>query len=231
MPNRCAPQDLDVDSLRPADLRSSYRDRKFKSSIAHGDNPRLSSRGPSGEPGMIPDRWTQANIKALNLPPSGGQVVIPRVLLVRLIEETINLSGAAVRGSDVVIERYSPTWHRFARLLRTSDLHKISRLTTHDRSDSATSSGAGDFHLPKNLETSESTSPTMTAFESAASINTPPKIDSDLSAVTEREYVVLAVDSKKSRIISTRFSRLLDGSSEPTPVCTKDLLKVEHLDK
>jgi hypothetical protein len=231
VPDHPAPQDLDVDSLRPVDLRSNYGRHEFKSSVG-GHNLRISNGGPSGEPGVIPERLVHDCVKALNLPSSGGKVIIPRALLVRLIEETINLSGAAVRGNDVVIERYSPTWHRFARLLRTSDLHKISTLPTSDRSDPAYTPETGGLESVKSSKTPERASQTTTALdESIEPINAYDKIDSSLSAVTEREYVVLAIDSKKSRIISTRFSRLLDGSSEPVPISTEDLLKVEYLDR
>jgi hypothetical protein len=231
VPNHPAPQDLDVDSLRPVDLRSNYGQRTFKSSTVRGHNPHISNGGPSGEPGVIPEHLAHDSVKALNLPSSGGKVIIPRALLVRLIEETINLSGAAIRGNDVLIERYSPTWHRFARLLRTSDLHKISTLTTSDRSDPAHTPETADFDSGKSSKTPERASQTTTPDRSIESINASDKIDSSLAAVTEREYIVLAIDSKKSRIISTRFSRLLDGSSETVPISTEDLLKVEYLDK
>ena len=229
-PNHPSPQDLDVDSLRPVDIRSIYRQRKSRSGMGPKDSQRASTGTPSGEPGLIPDHVTHAKIENLNLPSSGGKVVIPKALLVRLIEETINLSGAAVRGDDVIIERYSPTWHRFARLLRTSDLHKISSLSQSQYSDCPPRSDNDVFSLGTALETSESISGTKLHGPVKSGVSTD-KINSEVPEVTEHEYIVLALDSKKSRVISTRFSRLLDGPVVIAPVSTEDLLKVEHLNK
>ena len=229
-PNDLSPQDLDIDSLRPVDVRSIYRQRKSTPGMAPKDSPIASTGTSSGEPGLIPDHLTDANIKTLNLPSSGGKVVIPKALLVRLIEETINLSGAAIRGDDVIIERYSPTWHRFARLLRTSDLHKISSLPQSHHSDCPPRSDNDVFGLDRALETSETIPGTKPQGPIKSGVNSD-KVNSRLPAVTEREYIVLALDSKKSRVISTRFSRLLDGPTVTAPVSTEDLLKVEHLNK
>jgi hypothetical protein len=228
-PNSPSLQDRDLDSLRPVDLRLSYRQWKPKPGIARKDSQSSVTRGPSGEPGWIPDDLTSANIKALNIPSSGGKVVIPRPLLVRLIEETINLSGAAVRGEDVIIERYSPTWHRFARLLRTSDLHKISSLAQSKNSNPASRLESDVFGLGRTLQPSETVSE-MIAQDPVRSDDVSSKASSPLPPVTEREYVVLTLD-KKSRVVSNRFSRLLDGTSEIARVSTEDLLKVEHLSK
>jgi len=229
-PNRPTPQDLDVDSLRPVDVRSIYRQRKSRSGMAPKDSQRASVGTPSGEPGLIPDHLTHAKIKTLNLPSLDGKVVIPKAVLVRLIEETINLSGAAVCGDDVIIERYSPTWHRFARLLRTSDLHKISSLPQSHHSDCPPRSDNDVFDLRTALETSESISETKPHGPINSGVSTEPT-NSHLPAVTEREYIVLALDIKKSRVISTRFSRLLDAPMVIASVSTEDLLKVEHLNK
>src|SRR5208282_1491816 len=122
-------QDLDVDLLRPNDIRATYASRKKRTHVQKENGSIDTIKSTSGEPGIIPDHLIHAGIQHLNLSSSDGKVVIPKTVLLRLIEQTINLSGAAVHGDDVIIERYSPTWHRFARLLRTSDLHKISTLT------------------------------------------------------------------------------------------------------
>jgi hypothetical protein len=120
-------QDLDVEFLRPDDIRATYNiPIKKGESTPYQQPPAVES--PPSNPGVIPEHIIDAGIQKLKLTTSGNKVIIPRSTLLRLIEQTITLSGAAQHGDDVIIERYSPTWHRFARLLRTSDLHKISKL-------------------------------------------------------------------------------------------------------
>jgi hypothetical protein len=185
----------------------------------------------SGEPGTIPDHLIHAGIQHLNLTSSAGKVVIPRGMLVRLIEQTINLSGAAVHGDDVVIERYSPTWHRFARLLRTSDLHKISMsidltnvLPPHSQEKNHRAPPeTQELTSKKSKETPIATEPPVECLNA----NSQPSP----SAVVEREYVILALDARKKKVVTTRFRRLLDGSSNVPISSSESLLKVEHLNK
>ena len=100
---------------------------------------------PSGEPAEIPEHVINGGVERLKLKSMGNTVIIPRSVLKRLIERTITLSGASILGENVVIERYSPTWHRFARLLRTSDLDKISSLgDTPPPTSTISSQGSND---------------------------------------------------------------------------------------
>jgi hypothetical protein len=221
-------QDLDIDLLRPNDIRATYISRTKR---AHGckENGSVDTiKSTSGEPGIIPDHLIHAGIQHLNLPSSDGKVVIPKSVLLRLIEKTINLSGAAVHGDDVIIERYSPTWHRFARLLRTSDLHKISTLT-----DSPVSTRVN--HKQKTGLPEFKDVPRQESKEQAAFSQPVPGLKGDSSSspqpVMEREYVILALDTRKKRVATTRFRRLLDGSSNVTLPSSESLLKVEHLNK
>ena len=216
-------EDLDVDLLRPNDIRATYASRKKR---AHGQEKNGSIdtiKSTSGDPGIIPDHLIHAGIQHLNLPSSDGKVVIPKTVLLRLIEQTINLSGAAVHGDDVIIERYSPTWHRFARLLRTSDLHKISTLTEYPVSIPVNSKQKMEQHkIQESKELSASNRPFPCLKEDSSSSPQP---------VMEREYVILALDTRKKRVASTRFRRLLDRSSNVTLPSSESLLKVEHLSK
>lgn len=220
-------QDLDIDTLRPSDIRATYTTRKRK---LHSEMEAVDTKPVihvSGEPAAVPEHLIHAGLQHLNLTTSGGKVVIPRTMLVRLIEQTINLSGAAVSGDDVVIERYSPTWHRFARLLRTSDLHKISTLKPSDTLSSK--------HPPETtpeLLKEATEGPMPSTDTNPSNIIKPHSVHDALQATpefTEREYVVLALDAKKKRVVSTRFRRLLDGSSNISPPSSESFLKVESL--
>ena len=221
-------QDLDVDLLRPNDIRATYASRK-KRTYSHKENGSIDAiKRTSGEPGIVPDHLIHAGIQHLNLPSSDGKVVIPKTVLLRLIEQTINLSGAAVHGDDVIIERYSPTWHRFARLLRTSDLHKISTLTESPVSIPVNSKQKTEPPGIQSVSSQES--------KEQSAFNQPvPHLKGDpLSSpqtVMEREYVILALDTRKKRVVNTRFRRLLDGSSTVTLPSSESLLKVQHLNK
>ena len=219
-------EDVDLDSLSPGDVRATYATRKRKLYSEKEDIEMKPIASISGEPAETPEHLIRAGLQHLKLPATGGKVVIPRTMLVRLIEQTVNLSGAAVSGDDVVIERYSPTWHRFARLLRTSDLHKISTLKRPDTSSpkSPLKSGMEQGQemrkdpLPRT-ETATPDQPTPTKLDESQSI---PRF-------TEREYVVLALDSRRKRVVSTRFRRLLDGSANLSPPSSESFLKVESL--
>ena len=222
-------QDLDIDSLQPSDVRATFTNRKMKLHSDKGASDMKPVTHVSGEPAVVPEHLVKAGLQHLNLPISGGKVVIPRTMLVRLIEQTINLSGAAVSGNDVVIERYSPTWHRFARLLRTSDLHKISALKP---AETASSNSSQTLTQEVHHTTAEDPLPNTETF--ALNI---PKPDSGHGPLhktpqfTEREYAVLALDSKKKRVVVTRFRRLLDGSSNISPPSSESFLKVASLDR
>ena len=220
-------QDLDINTLRPSDIRATYTTRKRK---LHSEKEAVNPKSVihvSGEPAAVPEHLIHTGLQHLNLTTSGGKVVIPRTVLVRLIEQTINLSGAAVSGDDVVIERYSPTWHRFARLLRTSDLHKISTLKPSD----TLSSKPPPETAPELLK--EATEGPMSSTDTNPSNIIKPHSVHDAPQATpeftEREYVVLALDTKKKRVVSTRFRRLLDGSSNISPPSSESFLKVESL--
>ena len=222
-------QDLDIDTLRPSDIRATYNTQKGNLPSEKDATDMKPAVSVSGEPAVIPEHLIHAGLQHLNLPTSGGKVVIPRTMLVRLIEQTINLSGAAVSGDDVVIERYSPTWHRFARLLRTSDLHKISTLKPPD------TSSPKPPPKPSTEQPQETTTGPLPSMDTGTTDQT--KSPSELQALqstprfTEREYVVLALDSKKKRVVNTRFRRLLDGSSNISPPSSESFLKVESLDR
>jgi len=222
-------QDLDIDTLRPSDIRATYTTQKRKLHSEKDAIDMKSAVSVSGEPAVVPEHLIHAGLQHLNLPTSGGKVVIPRTMLVRLIEQTINLSGAAVSGDDVVIERYSPTWHRFARLLRTSDLHKISTLKPSD------TSSPRPPPKPSTEQPQETTTGPLPSMDTGTTDQTKPP--SELDAMqstprfTEREYVVLALDAKKKRVVNTRFRRLLDGSSNISPPSSESFLKVESLDR
>jgi len=222
-------QDLDIDTLRPSDIRATYTTQKRKLSSEKDAVDMKPVVSVSGEPAVVPEHLIHAGLQHLNLPTSGGKVVIPRTILVRLIEQTINLSGAAVSGDDVVIERYSPTWHRFARLLRTSDLHKISTLKPPDISSPKPPQSSSTEQRQDTI-----TSPLPSMDNGTTNQTKPP---SELNALqptprfTEREYVVLALDAKKKRVVNTRFRRLLDGSSNISPPSSESFLKVESLDR
>jgi hypothetical protein len=219
-------QDRDVEFLHPNDIRTTYNLRPQPSDIT-GDPFKVSALPK--EPGVIPDTIVDVGIQRLKLSSSGDRVVIPRSILLRLIEQTITLSGAALNGEDVVIERYSPTWHRFARLLRTSDLDKISQLTKPNRAvpkypkkaeNGASDSGTAVTNNTKLSDTQLS--------KSAADDDDHPKASTQSA---EREYVILALDSKRKRVISTRFRKLLDGTPHVTAPSSESLLKVDNLDR
>lgn len=226
-----SPQDLDVEFLRPNDIRATYVARRKRMNTGKNEGEVNNGKTTSGEPGIIAEHLIHAGIQHLNLALSDGKVVIPRRALVRLIEQTINLSGAAVHGDDVVIERYSPTWHRFARLLRTSDLHKISSSSNNPNSLLSSAQQNIDHEQPEaqgvtDLQTKRTaTTPTQSASQS--------KQESlpIATAVAEREYVILTLDARKKRVVTTRFRRLLDGSSNVPLPSSENLLKVEHLNK
>jgi hypothetical protein len=120
-------QDLDVEFLRPNDIRATYNNPIKRRDLNPNEQPPAVG-SPSYNPSVIPEHIIDTGIQKLKLTTSGNKIIIPRSTLLRLIEQTITLSGAGLHGDDVIIERYSPTWHRFARLLRTSDLHKISKM-------------------------------------------------------------------------------------------------------
>lgn len=218
--------DRDVEFLHPSDIRNTYNLKQHSSGF--NENPFKVATLPK-EPGVITNNIVDAGIARLKLPSFGDRVVIPRSVLMRLIEQTITLSGAAVNGEDVVIERYSPTWHRFARLLRTSDLDKISALAKPNRAAA---------RFPKELESESSLSSAAITEEgklSEAQLLNPTIGITGADHVevskknTEREYVILALDSKKKRVASTRFRRLLDGAPHVIAPSSDSLLKVEKL--
>jgi hypothetical protein len=218
-------QDRDVEFLHPNDIRTTYNLRPQPSEST--EDPFKVSALPK-EPGVTPDTIVDAGIQRLKLSSSGDRVVIPRSILLRLMEQTITLSGAALNGEDVVIERYSPTWHRFARLLRTSDLDKISQLTKPNRAVPK---------YPKKAENGASDSDTAVANDAKLSdtqLSKSAADDNQAKASTqsaEREYVILALDSKRKRVISTRFRKLLDGAPHVTAPSSESLLKVDNLDR
>lgn len=215
-------QDLDIEFLRPDDIRSNYLFRSQSVGSESKNKDINSARVTSGAAGYVSEHLVDADIQHLKLTSSGANVVIPRPILVKLIEQTISLSGAAVHGDDVVIERYSPTWHRFARLLRTSDLHKISTLKSQI-SFQASSTQNATGKKPDQIGTVDS-DPGKSAVRSipqSAEISTP--------SLTEREYIILTLDTKKKRVVATRFRRLLDLSSNVPISSSEDLLNVENL--
>ena len=221
--------DLDIEFLRPNDVRATYVCRKKKTNVDKDGGDTNGRKTASGEPGTIPDYLIHAGIQHLNLSSSDGKVVIPRGVLVRLIEQTINLSGAAVCGDDVVIERYSPTWHRFARLLRTSDLHKIS--TSTEVLNPADSTHNGDSKQPDMQDTTYQGPNGNTTRVIPPPLQPKDEPTTSTNTIVEHEYVILALDTRKKRVITTRFRRLLDGSSTVPLPSSESLLKVEHLNK
>ena len=52
-----------------------------------------------------------------------------------------------------------------------------------------------------------------------------------LTPLWNREYVILALDAPKKRVVTTRFRRLLDGSPNVPLSSSENLLKVEHLSR
>jgi hypothetical protein len=117
-------QDLDIENLRPNDVRTAHN--------IHVRKHHLESRidYPLPNPNIDLSKNVEQIIRkvedSLRDETLSSTVVIPRSKLIKLIEQTITVSGAAVDGNNVHIQRHSPTWHRFARLLRTSDLPSIS---------------------------------------------------------------------------------------------------------
>ena len=227
------PQDTDLDSLSPSDIRATYiapARLKPKRPPQTATTQPTSSTSTSTPDQAAPEHLVNAGIDHLELLQGGGKVVIPRSALVQLIEQTITLSGAAMHGDDVIIERYSPTWHRFARLLRTSDLHKISSLRP---AKSFKPKQVKQVATPKTTETAaqavESTGSsekdTSSQFAGKEEVPKPP------ASLVEHEYVVLTLDTRKKRVSTTRFRRLLDGTQQITPPPPDTLLKVEMLDK
>jgi hypothetical protein len=221
-------QDRDVEFLHPNDVRATYH---LSHQLADVTQQSAKATNAPAAPGHIPDDVIDASIQRLKLQSSGDRVVIPRSVLGRLIEQTITLSGAALHGDDVVIERYSPTWHRFARLLRTSDLDKISALAKPNRV-------AAKF--PKKFEVEEgikeSDAPENVKLPEIQPLRAQKNADKEGQHETsktrvEREYVILALDSKKKRVVSTKFRRLLDGAPQDGAPPSDSLLKVECLDR
>lgn len=123
-------QDLDLEFLLPDDVRAAHN--IFKKELNIDPKPVSPFLGFPPYPKKTENSFERM-VRLLELRTPGNPVIIPRATLIKLIEETITLSGAALRGDDVVIETYSPAWHRFARLLRTSDLHAISKLEAEKR--------------------------------------------------------------------------------------------------
>lgn len=154
--NKTSRNDLDVESLRPIDVRTSYMPKKkgmtedLKASSTSND-----INTSSGEPAEIPEHIINGGVERLKLKSMGNTVIIPRSVLIRLIERTITLSGASISGENVIIERYSPTWHRFARLLRTSDLDKISSLGDTPPPTSTISSGGSNGTAEVEVESTD----------------------------------------------------------------------------
>jgi hypothetical protein len=228
-------RDLDVDFLQPSDVRATYIKPTGKQSHPNRQHRVVDAPDvPPAGPESINELFVNAGIQHLNLTSMNGKVVIPRPVLVRLIEQTITLSGASVHGDDVAIERYSPTWHRFARLLRTSDLHKISSLAEPKRFKAKTPATKDVGR--ENQETDKSALGKAPEVEHAV-VNdgdtTPAKSlpNSTPQSFTEREYVILALDTKKKHVSTSRFRRLLDGSANDTSPSSDTLLKVESLDR
>ena len=224
-------QDLDVDFLRPNDIRSTYGSRKKRTQIRNNKSDVNVIKPTSGVPGIIPDHLIHAGIQHLNLSSSDGKVVIPRTVLLRLIEQTINLSGAAVHGDDVIIERYSPTWHRFARLLRTSDLHRISTLTGPLNSFPSNLEKKNDSEQLEIQDVSHQAAKGKSTTFDRPKTSSNEHYSSSTQTIVEREYVILALDNPKKRVVTTRFRRLLDGSSNVPLLSSESLLKVEYLNK
>lgn len=220
-------QDRDVEFLRPKDIRTAYNLGHQPANIT--EDPFKAATLPK-EPGIISDEIVDAGIQRLKLPSLGDRVVIPRSVLLRLIEQTITLSGAALNGEDVVIERYSPTWHRFARLLRTSDLDKISALTKPNRAVTRYPKKIESEATNRNAAVTDEGSLSHSQSSGFTNSATDGKGQSS-EEYGEREYVILALDSKKKRVVSTRFRRLLDGGPHITAPSSDSLLKVVNLDK
>lgn len=221
-------QDRDVEFLHPNDVRATYNLSHQSTNMIQRS---IGTANDLAAPGHIPDNVVDAGIQRLKLPFSGDRVLIPRAVLGRLIEQTITLSGAAIHGDDVVIERYSPTWHRFARLLRTSDLDKISALAKPNRvapkypKKVEVEEGKTESVVPEIVKLSEIQSPSV-----QRNINKDRQHDASKTH-DEREYVILALDNKKKRVVSTRFRRLLDGAPQDAPLSSDSLLKVECLNR
>jgi hypothetical protein len=216
-------QDLDIEFLRPDDIRSNYLSRRQSADSDRKNKDICVSGVASGVAGDVPEHLVDAGIQHLKLTSSDANVVIPRPILVQLIEQTISLSGAAVQGDDVVIERYSPTWHRFARLLRTSDLHKISTLKPQ-----------ASLQAPSTPKITDKTSEQVDIMDAnlkrtVINPNASSKAEFSTPTFTEREYIILTLEAKKKRVVTTRFRRLLDLSSSVPIPSSEDLLKVESL--
>ena len=236
-------EDLDVDSLRPTDIRKSYISRR-RSKL---DEPvEIAPELPSGEAAEVPEHLVDTGIQQLKLTSSGNSVVIARSVLRNLIEKTITLSGAALSGEDVIIERYSPTWHRFARLLRTSDLHKISALqdakasdispTTEERektNDYVTNTKTESANLvpPESTKSSDSDKDTILNKESIANQEPATGAIKTPTPSREREIVILSLDPKKKKVISSRFRRLFNELPTKDKPAPDALLSVESLNK
>jgi hypothetical protein len=220
-------EDLDVESLRPTDIRSLYMRQRRGSE--NGEDEKIQSKleHPSGEPASVPEESVDVGIQQLKLASSGNSVVIPRSVLTHLIEKTITLSGASLSGDNVIIEKYSPTWHRFARLLRTSDLHKISAL--RDPKTSIVSSNTNPAIQTKEQQASD-TLPSPILNEPLPN-SEPSNIAEDIRATREREFVILSLDSKRKKVISSRFRRLFNDLPQQDYSTPDSLLTVESLNK
>lgn len=217
-------QDSDIEFLQPNDIRATYAAKERQTQSEKASHDTITSIFTSRESGEDSGYSVNSGLQLLNIPSSGSRVVIPRAVLTRLIEQTINLSGAAVNGDSVVIERYSPTWHRFARLLRTSDLHKISRIKTQDPNPSQAGINTNILRIERDNTTDQTLKEASRQAQQETSSH-------PIGSISEREYVVLALDIRKRKVVSTRFRRLLDGSSEISPPPSESLLKVEFLNR
>ena len=320
LPKAFLPEDADMDLLRPHDIRVKYlraslaRNGKNKSNNHHPNNNSQISNVPlrsSGVVGDVPEHEADSRIRRLGLRAEDSRVIIPRPILSRLIEDTITLSGASIQGDDVIIQRYSPTWHRFARLLRTSDLHKISSsrssgpppMPRESRETGTTnaeiSTVAEIEQLPKEMkaepqekeakreaEASELSNPSPEQTVAQTSQPANPKIEKDREYIflipeeakgeqpakevkpeplpkeskteaeareptspsseqtfiqttnpstpvieKDREYIVLSLNSRKRKVISSKFRKLLDPVSDSGLKSSEGLLKVEYLDR
>ena len=177
---------------------------------------------PSGEPGHVPDRIIKAGLQQLKLTTAGNTVVISRPVLIELIERTITLSGAAISGDDVTIERYSPTWHRFARLLRTSDLHKIS---------TPKNPGVKFDRSVLSPKTQKQENGNLRDFNRHSVASDYKPRDNTGMSKSSKEYAILSLHPKKKRVIAVRVQRLLYNLSETSSLSPDVFLSVKSLNR
>ena len=267
-PIRPSPEDADIDLLRPHDIRANYATAGKSKQYKHTGNNAQGS-GPlsrqSGVVGDVPEHEADTRIQRLGLKREGDRVVIPRPILRKLIEDTITLSGASIQGEDVIIQRYSPTWHRFARLLRTSDLHKISssrssgppsippetkrneiqkellketkleHTSKENEIERAPAVGKTE-QVPREVKLEHLRKESNTeALENVATVPEQPVSEitpkSNPHLEKDREYTVLSLNSRKRKVIVSRFRKLLDLAPDSLFKSSEDLLKVEYLDR